>query len=48
MLFRVEVFNALNRPQFALPVRMEAPAFGSAVSTLAPNRSIQLSVHWLF
>lgn len=47
--FRVEVFNFLNRANFALPVRfLEAPGFGSAVDTVTPARRVQLGLKYLF
>jgi hypothetical protein len=43
------VFNALNRAQFGIPVRiLEAPSFGSAVNTIAPNRIIQIALRVSF
>jgi hypothetical protein len=47
--FRVEVFNFLNRANFALPVRfLEAPGFGSSVDTVTPGRRIQLALKYQF
>jgi hypothetical protein len=47
--FRVEVFNFLNRANFAIPVRfLEAPGFGQAVDTVTPGRRIQLALKYLF
>jgi hypothetical protein len=41
LLFRAEFFNALNRANFGLPVRViGAPGFGSAVDTVVPGRTI--------
>ena len=41
LLFRAEFFNALNRANFGLPVRViGAPGFGSAVDTVTPGRMI--------
>jgi hypothetical protein len=46
---RIEVFNFLNRSNFAIPVRLlEAPGFGQATSTLTPARRVQLSVKYAF
>jgi hypothetical protein len=46
---RAECYNALNRAQFGIPVRiLEAPGFGSAVSTIAPNRTIQFGAKLSF
>jgi hypothetical protein len=43
LLFRAEFFNALNRANFGLPVRViGAPGFGSAVDTVVPGRTIVL------
>jgi hypothetical protein len=42
-MFRAEFFNALNRANFGLPVRViGAPGFGSAVDTVVPGRTIVL------
>ncbi|MCC7309423.1 MAG: hypothetical protein IT173_17815, partial [Acidobacteria bacterium] len=47
--FRVEVFNFLNRANFAIPVRfLEAPGFGRAVDTVTPGRRIQLALKYQF
>jgi hypothetical protein len=47
--FRVEIFNLLNRANFAIPVRyLEAPAFGQATSTITPGRRVQFSLKFLF
>jgi hypothetical protein len=49
LLFRAEVFNLLNRANFALPVRtIGAPGFGSAVDTISPARLIQFSLKYSF
>jgi hypothetical protein len=41
LLLRAEFFNALNRANFGLPVRViGAPGFGSAVDTAVPGRTI--------
>jgi len=43
LLFRAEFFNALNRANFGLLVRViGAPGFGSAVDTINPGRTIVL------
>ncbi len=43
LLLRAEFFNALNRANFGLPVRViGAPGFGSAVDTVTPGRTIVL------
>ena len=47
--FRVEVFNFINRANFAIPVRfLEAPGFGRSVDTVTPGRRIQLALKYLF
>jgi hypothetical protein len=49
LMFRAEVFNLLNRANFALPVRtIGAPGFGSAVDTVSPARLIQFSLKYSF
>ena len=46
---RVEVFNALNRAHFGIPVRIiEAPGFGASSTTLRPNRVVQFAVRYSF
>jgi hypothetical protein len=46
---RVEAFNALNRAQFGVPVRIVgAPSFGSAVNQIAPNRIVQVALRISF
>ena len=43
LTFRAEFFNAVNRANFGLPVRViGAPGFGSAVDTVVPGRTIVL------
>lgn len=47
--FRVDVFNFINRANFAIPVRfLEAPGFGQAVDTVTPGRRIQLALKYIF
>jgi hypothetical protein len=47
--FRVDVFNFINRANFAVPVRfLEAPGFGQAVDTVTPGRRIQIALKYLF
>ena len=49
LLLRAEVFNALNRAHFGLPVRVVgAPGFGSSVETASPARLIQLGLKYQF
>jgi len=46
---RVEIFNALNRANFGLPIRViGAPGFGSAVDTIVPARITQLGLKYDF
>ncbi len=48
-VFRVEAYNALNRVNFGVPVRiLESPAFGKAVTTASPNRLLQFAVKITF
>jgi hypothetical protein len=47
--FRAEVFNLFNRANFGLPVRtLDAPGFGSAVTTVNPARMLQLALKFQF
>lgn len=49
LMFRAEFFNALNRANFGLPVRViGAPGFGSAVDTVVPGRTIVLVLKTAF
>jgi hypothetical protein len=49
LVVRIEAFNAFNRANFAIPVRvLEAPSFGQAVSTVTPNRLVQIVVRLRF
>ncbi len=49
LIFRTEIFNALNRANFGLPVRViGAPGFGSAVETITPARMIQFALKYGF
>jgi hypothetical protein len=42
---RMDVFNFINRDNFAVPVRfLEAPGFGRATETVTPGRRVQLAV----
>jgi len=43
--FRVEVFNALNHPNYGLPIRvLEAPGFGASIATSVPSRTVQFGL----
>ena len=47
--FRTEFFNALNRANFGIPVRViGAPGFGSSVDTVNPARTIQFALKYSF
>ncbi|HLG16879.1 MAG TPA: carboxypeptidase-like regulatory domain-containing protein [Blastocatellia bacterium] len=47
--FRFEMFNAFNRANFGLPVRiMDAPGFGSAIETVVPARTLRFAVKFRF
>jgi hypothetical protein len=49
VVFRTEAFNAFNRVNFSIPVRiLESPAFGKAVSTASPNRILQFAMKVTF
>ncbi len=49
LAFRAEFFNALNRANFGLPIRViGAPGFGSAVETVNPARLVQLALKYSF
>lgn len=49
LILRLEGFNVLNRPNFSIPVRiLEAPGFGSSVSTSTPNRILQFCLKLRF
>ncbi len=46
---RAEGYNALNRTNFAIPVRiLEAPGFGNSASTVTGNRRLQLVLKYSF
>lgn len=48
-IFRVDVFNFINRANFGIPVRLlEAPAFGRATNTITPGRRIQFALKYSF
>jgi len=45
LIFRMDVFNFINRANFGVPVRfLEAPGFGKATSTVTPGRRVQFSL----
>ncbi|MEW6209572.1 MAG: carboxypeptidase-like regulatory domain-containing protein [Acidobacteriota bacterium] len=45
LTFRAEFFNLLNRANFATPIRtLGSPAFGSAVETISPARTVQFAL----
>jgi hypothetical protein len=47
--FRADLFNALNRPQFAEPIADPLNAnFGRITRTSVPNRVVQLGLHLFF
>ncbi|MBA3240003.1 MAG: hypothetical protein H0T60_02100, partial [Acidobacteria bacterium] len=49
IVFRMEVFNFINRANFGIPVRfLEAPGFGQATSTLTPGRRVQFHLKYSF
>jgi hypothetical protein len=49
LIFRAEVFNALNRANFGTPIRViGSPGFGSAVDTVTPARQIQFALKYSF
>jgi hypothetical protein len=49
VVFRTELFNFINRANFAVPVRfLEAPAFGQATSTVTPGRRVQFDLKFSF
>ena len=49
LMFRAEMFNAFNTPQFANPgTTLGNPTFGRVTSTAADNRQIQLALKYSF
>ena len=47
--FRADIFNFINRANYAIPVRfLEAPGFGQATSTITPGRRIQFALKFSF
>ena len=48
-IFRMDVFNFINRANFGVPVRfLEAPGFGKATNTVTPGRRVQFSLKFSF
>jgi hypothetical protein len=48
-MIRLEAFNAFNRANFGVPVRiLEAPAFGTSTNTRIPARMLQIAVKYSF
>jgi hypothetical protein len=46
---RLEAFNAFDREQFGIPVRIVgAPSFGQAVNIVAPGRVLQFAIKLRF
>jgi len=46
---RAEVYNFFNHPNFGIPDRiLESPAFGNAMNSVLPPRTIQFAVKYLF
>ncbi len=49
IIFRMDIFNFINRANFGIPVRfLEAPAFGQATDTVTPGRRIQFALKFSF
>lgn len=49
LTLRADLFNFINRANFAIPVRMlEAPGFGRATDTVAPGRRILIALKYSF
>ena len=49
VLFRTELFNAFNTPQFANPVStLGSGSFGRVTGTAGDNRVIQFALKYLF
>jgi hypothetical protein len=48
-MFRGEIFNALNHPNFGPPnVNIQSTAFGTITSTVGDARIVQLVVKYFF
>lgn len=46
---RAEAYNSLNHPNFGIPNRiLESPAFGKAMTSVAPPRTIQFAARYTF
>jgi hypothetical protein len=49
VLFRMDIFNVLNRANYGIPVRfLESPSFGQATDTVTPGRRIQFALKYSF
>ena len=49
LIFRMDVFNFINRANFGVPVRiLEFPSFGEATNTVTPGRRIQFALKYSF
>ncbi|MGA9995767.1 MAG: TonB-dependent receptor, partial [Pyrinomonadaceae bacterium] len=49
IIFRMDVFNFINRANYGIPVRfLEAPGFGQATDTVTPGRRIQFALKFSF
>ncbi|MEK6336377.1 MAG: carboxypeptidase-like regulatory domain-containing protein [Acidobacteriota bacterium] len=49
LVFRMDVFNFINRANFGIPVRfLEAPSFGQATGTVTPGRRVQFGLKFGF
>lgn len=49
LTLRADVFNFINRANFAIPVRLlEAPGFGRATDTVTPGRRILITLKYSF
>jgi hypothetical protein len=46
---RAEIYNSFNHPNFGIPNRiLESPAFGHAMSSVLPPRTVQFAVKYSF
>lgn len=49
LIFRMDVFNFINRANYGIPVRfLEAPSFGQATTTVTPARRVQFGLKFSF